>query len=100
MEEDIKHLEKRIELNRQMYLEFGRLLSLDEETVNAIENLINKNKELEKEVKQCKKYVRRMVGEYQLRFETIQLMADRLSYDAFYMDDASEYCEVKKKECD
>ena len=46
MEEDIKHLEKRIDLNRQMYLEFGRLLSLDEETVKAIENLINKNKEL------------------------------------------------------
>lgn len=100
MEEDIKHLEKRIDLNRQMYLEFGRLLSLDEKTVNAIENLINKNKELEKEVKQCKKYVRRMVGEYQLRFEIIQLMADSLSDVAFYMDEASEYCEVKKKECD
>ena len=54
MEEDIKHLEKRIDLNRQMYLEFGRLLSLDEETVNAIENLINKNKELEKEVRLIK----------------------------------------------
>ena len=25
IEEDIKHLEKRIDLNRQMYLEFGRL---------------------------------------------------------------------------
>ena len=48
IEEDIKHLEKRIDLNRQMYLEFGRLLSLDEKTVNAIENLINKNKEQEK----------------------------------------------------
>ena len=48
---DIKLLERKIELNKQMYLEFGRLLSLDEETVNAIENLINKNKELEKEVR-------------------------------------------------
>ena len=47
---DIKLLERKIELNKQMYLEFGRLLSLDEETVNAIENLINKNKELEKMV--------------------------------------------------
>ena len=50
IEEDIKLLERKIELNKQMYLEFGRLLSLDEETVNAIENLINKNKELEKMV--------------------------------------------------
>ena len=54
MEEDIKHLEKRIDLNRQMYLEFGRLLSLDEETVNAIENLINKNKKLQKENEELK----------------------------------------------
>lgn len=51
---DIKLLERKIELNKQMYLEFGRLLSLDEETVNAIENLINKNKELEKEVRLIK----------------------------------------------
>ena len=56
IEEDIKHLEKRIDLNRQMYLEFGRLLSLDEETVNAIENLINKNKELQKENEELKEY--------------------------------------------
>ena len=54
IEEDIKHLEKRIDLNRQMYLEFGRLLSLDEETVNAIENLINKNKKLQKENEELK----------------------------------------------
>ena len=56
IEEDIKYLEKRIDLNRQMYLEFGRLLSLDEETVNAIENLINKNKKLQKENEELKEY--------------------------------------------
>ena len=47
---DIKLLERKIELNKQMYLECGRLLSLDDETVNAIASLINKNKELEKMV--------------------------------------------------
>lgn len=57
MEEDIKHLEKRIELNRQMYLEFGRLLSLDEDTVNAIENLINKNKEQQKVIEMMAKFI-------------------------------------------
>ena len=53
---DIKLLERKIELNKQMYLEFGRLLSLDKETVNAIENLINKNKELQKENEELKEY--------------------------------------------
>ena len=57
IEEDIKHLEKRIDLNRQMYLEFGRLLSLDKETVNAIENLINKNKELENMVDEMVSFI-------------------------------------------
>ena len=97
MEEDIKLLERKIELNKQMYLEFGRLLSLDEETVNAIENLINKNKELEKENKRLKKYWGNKIAEYH---KVIELMADSLSDGAFYMDEASEYCEVKKKECD
>lgn len=50
MEEDINFLQKRIELNKQMFVEFGRYLYLGDETVNAIENLINKNKEQEKTI--------------------------------------------------
>ena len=79
MEEDIKHLEKRIDLNRQMYLEFGRLLSLDEETVNAIENLINKNKELEKENEELK--------EYNMTYKRILGLADNRIYRKKYLEE-------------
>ena len=79
MEEDIKHLEKRIDLNRQMYLEFGRLLSLDEETVNAIENLINKNKELQKENEELK--------EYNMTYERILGLADNRIYRKKYLEE-------------
>ena len=79
IEEDIKHLEKRIDLNRQMYLEFGRLLSLDEETVNAIENLINKNKELEKENEELK--------EYNMTYKRILGLADNRIYRKKYLEE-------------
>ena len=79
MEEDIKHLEKRIDLNRQMYLEFGRLLSLDEETVNAIENLINKNKKLEKENEELK--------EYNMTYKRILGLADNRIYRKKYLEE-------------
>ena len=79
MEEDIKHLEKRIDLNRQMYLEFGRLLSLDEETVNAIENLINKNKELQKENEELK--------EYNMTYKRILGLADNRIYRKKYLEE-------------
>ena len=83
IEEDIKHLEKRIDLNRQMYLEFGRLLSLDEETVNAIENLINKNKKLQKENEELK--------EYNMTYKRILGLADNRIY-------RKKYLEEKRKE--
>ena len=79
IEEDIKHLEKRIDLNRQMYLEFGRLLSLDEETVNAIENLINKNKKLQKENEELK--------EYNMTYERILGLADNRIYRKKYLEE-------------
>ena len=79
IEEDIKHLEKRIDLNRQMYLEFGRLLSLDEETVNAIENLINKNKELQKENEELK--------EYNMTYKRILGLADNRIYRKKYLEE-------------
>ena len=79
MEEDIKHLEKRIDLNRQMYLEFGRLLSLDEETVNAIENLINKNKKLQKENEELK--------EYNMTYKRILGLADNRIYRKKYLEE-------------
>lgn len=76
---DIKLLERKIELNKQMYLEFGRLLSLDEETVNAIENLINKNKELEK---------------------MIELMAKDIAENDIDEDICSKVRSPEKEECD
>ena len=79
IEEDIKHLEKRIDLNRQMYLEFGRLLSLDEETVNAIENLINKNKKLQKENEELK--------EYNMTYKRILGLADNRIYRKKYLEE-------------
>ena len=79
IEEDIKHLEKRIDLNRQMYLEFGGLLSLDEETVNAIENLINKNKELQKENEELK--------EYNMTYKRILGLADNRIYRKKYLEE-------------
>ena len=78
-EEDIKYLEKRIDLNRQMYLEFGRLLSLDEETVNAIENLINKNKKLQKENEELK--------EYNMTYKRILGLADNRIYRKKYLEE-------------
>lgn len=86
MEEDIKHLEKRIDLNRQMYLEFGRLLSLDEETVNAIENLINKNKELEKVIEQMQKEIIQATYMYKKEIEEQQKMIELMA-EAFKQDD-------------
>ena len=79
IEEDIKHLEKRINLNRQMYLEFGRLLSLDEETVNAIENLIKKNKKLQKENEELK--------EYNMTYKRILGLADNRIYRKKYLEE-------------
>ena len=79
IEEDIKYLEKRIDLNRQMYLEFGRLLSLDEETVNAIENLINKNKKLQKENEELK--------EYNMTYKRILGLADNRIYRKKYLEE-------------
>ena len=79
IEEDIKHLEKRIDLNRQMYLEFGRLLSLNEKTVNAIENLINKNKELQKENEELK--------EYNMTYKRILGLADNRIYRKKYLEE-------------
>ena len=76
---DIKLLERKIELNKQMYLEFGRLLSLDEETVNAIENLINKNKELQKENEELK--------EYNMTYKRILGLADNRIYRKKYLEE-------------
>ena len=47
MEEDIKILEEFIKINREMFEEFDGNLHLSNEIINAIENLINKNKEQE-----------------------------------------------------
>ena len=76
---DIKLLERKIELNKQMYLEFGRLLSLDEETVNAIENLINKNKKLHKENEELK--------EYNTTYERILGLAGNRIYRKKYLEE-------------
>ena len=76
---DIKLLERKIELNKQMYLEFGRLLSLDEETVNAIENLINKNKKLQKENEELK--------EYNMTYKRILGLADNRIYRKKYLEE-------------
>ncbi len=92
MEEDIKILNDYLDENDKKFVKPKRLKFLQ-----AIENLINKNKELEKENKQCNKYWGNKIAEYH---KVIELMADSLSDVAFYMDEASEYCEVKKKECD
>ena len=99
MEEDIKHLEKRIDLNRQMYLEFGMLLSLDKETVNAIENLINKNKKLEKDVKQHKKYIKRMVRLEQLNYKIIKLMAKDIAENKLDEDICRKVKDPAKEDC-
>lgn len=67
------------------------------EELKELKDVREKNKELEKENKQLKKYWGNKIAEYH---KVIELMADSLSDVAFYMDEASEYCEVKKKECD
>lgn len=97
MEEDIKLLEKLVECDIETFGKSKKHVPLNGVCVIAIKNLINKNKELEEEVKQRKKYWEKRFVEYH---KVIELMADSLSDVAFYMDEASEYCEVKKKECD
>lgn len=79
--EEFKNLKEIIELCKEELEnnDENTHATLDLVDLKELKNLINKNKELEK---------------------MVELMADRLSYDAFYMDEASEYCEVKKKECD
>lgn len=47
MEEDIKILEERIKKSRQLFEEVGSHIFLSEETITAIEKLINRVKELE-----------------------------------------------------
>lgn len=47
MEEDIKVLEEKIKLNRKDFENEGYHCCFDEETMQLVENLINRNKELE-----------------------------------------------------
>ncbi len=80
MEEDIKILE---ELKRDILKPYGN-------EAKAIENLINKNKELEKENKQLKKYWGNKIAEYH---KVIELMAD-------YIDVYGECVNGSKKNCE
>ena len=84
---DIKLLERKIELNKQMYLEFGRLLSLDEETVNAIENLINKNKELQKENEHLHREINRRI---KLKIENEKIVDTQLKVLHELLDESEE----------
>ena len=84
---DIKLLERKLELNKQMYLEFGRLLSLDEETVNAIENLINKNKELQKENEHLHREINRRI---KLKIENEKIVDTQLKVLHELLDESEE----------
>lgn len=109
MEEDLKILNDYLDENDKKFVKPKRLKFLQ-----AIENLINKYKELEEQIEEYKLDVKEATYEAQenariFRKEQakkneykkmVELMADSLIDVAFYMDEASEYCEVKKKECD
>lgn len=97
MEEDINFLERRIKLNSQMYLEFGRLLSLDEETTTAIKNLINKYKEQEKHIEALDSVVVEHIEKSKEQEKIIELMHEDMKLEGYLKMSKEELYEYYRK---
>ena len=80
MEEEKKILEKFIKINREMFEEFGGNLHFSNEIINAIKNLINKNKELEADLYASNSIINEYIENNKEQEKMIELYEEKLMF--------------------